>query len=186
MKIDLQTLREMHPELPIDVAAIMLVRAGLALQRNGHLSGVDLLLQIERVNSKGALSWKKADLTKLDQHDSNRITEDGAEAVALAVMHQDRQWRVVRRMQREEFADWLLERDGDNGNETAALEVSGVDKGSITSRLKEKLSQVAKSTDVDQKWAGIAGFEKPIAAIQSRRRTRRGTSVKRRSKRARH
>ncbi len=183
MNIDLRKLREMHPELPGDVAVIMLVRATLASQRNGHSSGVELSLQIERVSSKGSLSWKLADLTTIAQHDSNRITEDGAEAVALVVMHKHHEWRVVRRMQREEFADWLLERKGGARNETAALEVSGVDRGSITSRLTEKLSQVAKSTDVDQRWAGVVGFELPIAAIESRKRGRR---VKRRSKRARH
>jgi hypothetical protein len=185
LKIDLKKLREMHPQLPVDVAEIILLRAALALQRNGHSSGVGLSLQVERLESKGTLSWRTADLSTITQHDTNRITEDGAEALTLAVMHQDRQWRVVRRMQREEFADWLLERDGDSGSETAALEVSGVDKGGIASRLREKLSQVAKSTDVDQKWAGVAGFELPIATIESSTRGRRVTRFKGKSKRAR-
>ena len=183
MNIDLRKLREMHPELPGDVALIMLVRAALAAQRNGHSTGVELSLQVERVASKGSLSWKPADMTTIAQHDSNRITEDGAEAVTLALMHKHWEWRIVRRMQREEFADWLLEREGETSSQTAALEVSGVDRGSIASRLTEKLSQVAKSTDVDQRWAGVVGFELPIAAIESRKR---GRSGKRRTKRARH
>lgn len=182
MNIDLKKLREMHPELPADVAVIIVVRAALALQRNGHSSGLDLSQQVERVASKGSLSWKSADMTTIAQHDSNRITEDGAEAVTLAMIHKHREWRIVRRMQREEFADWLLEREGDAGHETAALEVSGVDRGSIAARLTEKLSQVAKSTDVDQRWAGVVGFELPIAAIELRKRGKRG---KRSSKRAR-
>lgn len=48
-----------------------------------------------------------------------------------------------------------------------ALEVSGVDRGSIAARLTKKLTQVAKSVDVDQRWAGVVGFEKPIAALHS-------------------
>jgi len=46
-----------------------------------------------------------------------------------------------------------------------ALEVSGVDKGSIVARLSEKLGQVSKSTDVDQRWASVVGFEYPVAAL---------------------
>jgi len=183
MNIDLKKLRDMHPELPVDVAVIMLVRAALALQRNGHASGVEISRQVERVASKGLLFWKSADMTTIAQHDTNRITEDGAEAVTLVVMHKHQEWRIVRRMQREEFADWLLEREGETGSEIAALEVSGVDRGSIASRLTEKLSQVAKSKDVDQRWAGVVGFELPITAIESRKRGKRG---KRRPKRARH
>jgi hypothetical protein len=50
----------MHPELPGDVAVVMLVRAALTLQRNGHASGVEISRQVERVASKGSLFWKSA------------------------------------------------------------------------------------------------------------------------------
>lgn len=173
MKIDLKKLREMHPNLPGDVAVAMLVRAALALQRNGHATGAGVTLQLERAASQGSLSWNHADMTTVELHDYNRITEDGAEAVALAVMHKHLEWRIVRRMQREEYADWLLERAAETGREVAALEVSGVDRGSIAARLTEKLTQVAKSIDVDQRWAGIVGFERPIAAIESKKRGKR-------------
>ena len=48
-----------------------------------------------------------------------------------------------------------------------ALEVSGVDRGTIATRISEKLAQVARSADVDQRWAGVMGFEKPTAALRS-------------------
>jgi hypothetical protein len=46
--------------------------------------------------------------------------------------------------------------------------VSGVVRGSITSRPAEKLEQVALSEDedVDQQWAGVVGFEEPVAALR--------------------
>lgn len=97
----------MHPRLPTDLALVMVGRAALALERNAHTPGVRLSLDLERVLSSGLLSWPGADLNKIDQHDHNRITEDGAEAVALALVHGHRAWRVIRRMQREEHADWL-------------------------------------------------------------------------------
>lgn len=85
-------------------------------------------------------------MNKIDQHDRNRVTEDGSEGVALALGHLYREWRVIRRMQREEHADWLLEDLRAGKLQVVALEVSGVDKGSIVARLSEKLTQVSKST----------------------------------------
>ena len=108
------------------------------------------------------------------QHDDNRITEDAAEAVVLAIASKLRQWRVVRRMQREEFADWLLEDTTHGRRHIVALEVSGVDRGSIKTRLSGKLKQVSQSVDVDERWAGVAGFEEPAAALRSTKRLRHG------------
>ncbi len=164
----------MHPRLPTDLALVMVGRAALALERNAHASGVRLSLDLERVLSSGMLSWPGADLSKIDQHDHNRITEDGAEAVALTLGHRHRAWRVIRRMQREEHADWLLEDSRENVRQVVALEISGVDRGGILARLSEKLAQVAKSTDVDQRWAGVVGFEEPAAALHFTKRQHRG------------
>jgi hypothetical protein len=172
--IDLTRLREMHTRLPIDLALVMVGRAALALERNKHKSGVRFSQDVDRVLSNGLLSWPGADLSKMDQHDHNRITEDGAEAVALAMAYSHRAWRVIRRMQREEHADWLLEDSVKGGRQVVALEVSGVDRGAIAARLSVKLAQVAKSIDVDQRWAGVVGFEQPVAALHSTKRGRRG------------
>jgi hypothetical protein len=95
---------------------------------------VRLSLDLERVLDSGFLSWPNADVGKIEQHDHNRVTEDGAEAVALALAHRHLAWRIIRRMQRGGSADWLLE---DARGETVALEVSGVDRGSIATRLSE-------------------------------------------------
>src|SRR5947209_8095079 len=142
MEIDLAELREMHPRLPEDLVLLMTVRAALGLQRNGHASPVAISLDLEPEAISGTLGWPGANLTELDQHDENRVTEDGAEAIALALAHRDRGWRVIRRMQREEHADWLLEHVDEAARQVIALEVSGVDRGKIASRLAEKLSQV--------------------------------------------
>jgi len=165
--VDLACLRDMHPRLPPDMAAVMVTRAALGLQRNKHSSGTALEIDIEAVVLCFILRWPDADPSTAKQHDFNRITEDGAEAIALAVAHKTKSWRVVRRMQREEYADWLLEHQESGARRLVALEVSGVDRGSIAARLKDELAQVAKSTDVDQRWAGVVGFQKPKAALQS-------------------
>lgn len=175
MDINLAQLREMHARLPADLALVMVGRAMLALERSGHKSGVPLSLDLERILSSGLLIWPGAALSELDQHDYNRITEDGAEAVVLAVAHRHRAWCIVRRMQREEYADWLLEDTAGGRRQVVALEVSGVDRGSILARLGMKLTQVAKSVDADQRWAGVVGFERPIMALHSTKRRKRGS-----------
>jgi hypothetical protein len=170
MLIDLARLREMHPRLPGDLAVVMVTRAALGLERNGHSSRVGVSLDVEHLETAGTLAWPTVDFSRIDQHDHDRITEEGAEAVALVFAHQGRGWRVVRRMQREEHADWLLEELGEDRRRVVALEISGVNRGSIASRLAEKLVQVARSVDVDQRWAGVVGFQKPTAVLRSAKR----------------
>jgi hypothetical protein len=165
--IDLSDLCDMHPRLPGDMAEVMVIRAALGLQRNKHSSGADLQLSIENVVSRCALIWPTSDLGTAEQHDYNQITEDGAEAIALAVAHKTRAWRVVRRIQREEHADWLLEHQDNGVRKLVAFEVSGIDKGSIVVRMREKLTQVAKSPDVDQRCAAVVGFQQPEATLRS-------------------
>ena len=167
--IDLNCLCDMHPRLRLagDMAAIMVMRAALALQRNGHVSGADLQIAVESVTSCCALIWPAADPAGAEQHDSKRITEDGAEAIALAVVHRKKAWRVVRRMQQEEHADWLLEHRDNGPRKLVAFEVSGTEQPSITQRMREKLAQVAKSRDVDQRYAGVVGFKRPETALRS-------------------
>ena len=167
MDIDLAELREMHPVLPEDLTLVMICRAALSLQKNGHGSPVNIRLDIDRVVTRGSLAWPSSDPSFLDQHDSKRLTEDGAEAIALAHGHRARGWRIVRRMQQGENADWLLEGSSEGSRQLIALEVSGVARGSITTRLKEKLDEVARSEDVDQQWAGVVGFQQPVAALRS-------------------
>jgi hypothetical protein len=174
MEIDLANLREMHKRLPADIAFTLVQRASLALQRNGHLPGAQLFLDFDRKTTDGLLSWQKVDPRDIAQHDHNRITEDGAEAVALAVAHRHREWRVVRRLQREEHADWLLEAVQEGKRQTIAMEVSGVARGAITARLVEKRKQVALCVDVDQRCAGVVGFQEPTAALHTTKRRQHG------------
>src|SRR5437879_1942162 len=44
--IDLVNLGTMHPRLPVDMTGLMLVRAALGLQRNGHAPGAVLHLSV--------------------------------------------------------------------------------------------------------------------------------------------
>lgn len=162
MVLDLAELRTMHPRLPAEVAAILVARGALALVREGHESPKDLHTDVEDQVHSAVLGWPAVDSGDLSQHPPNQVTEYGAEAVALAVVSQVQGWSVVCRMD-EEHADWLLEK----GEETLGLEVSGVARGPLDSRLAEKLVQVSRARGVDRRSACVVGFEQPRAVLRS-------------------
>lgn len=167
--IDLSRLAEMHPNLGRDVASVMTLRAALGLARNKHTSGVELQMDIEQEESMRAIAWPTSDFDMAEQHDAKRITEDGAEAIALAVAFETQDWCVHRRLQQGEHADFLLKHQRSGAK--IAFEVSGVDRGSIQRRLREKLAQVAENADYEDRCAAVVGFEKPEIAIRSLERT---------------
>ncbi len=167
--IDLSRLAEMHPNLGRDVASVMTLRASLGLARNKHSSGVELQTDIEQEKSIATIVWPTADLESAQQHDAKRITEDGAEAIALAVAFETQDWCVDRRLQQGEHADFLLKNQRTGAK--IAFEVSGVDRGGIQKRLREKLAQVAENADYEDRCAAVVGFEKPEIAMCSVERT---------------
>lgn len=155
----------MHPKLPVDMAAAMVSRAALALARNNHPQSVGLKVDMETTNHTVELTWPTTDFATLPLHDEKRITEDGAEAVALAVVHHEKKWTVARRLQQGEHADWLLRESAPGSKKHIALETSGVDKGKITARLSMKMNQIAEA-DADFLCVGVVGFERPEIAIR--------------------
>ena len=86
MKLDLERLREMHPALPLSTAASYARRAALALGRR-HESGVEAEVTIDAVSMIATLVWEMRPAADAHQLDYHRVTEDGAEAVALALVH---------------------------------------------------------------------------------------------------
>ena len=109
----------MHPSLlghPIDFSKC----GGLALQRAGHTSPVRAGINHDGLEATAEIEWLSQGLSLLDVLDSNRITEEGAEAVALTYVNATAGWVVKRRLQRGESADWLLHNEAG----WLALEVS--------------------------------------------------------------
>jgi hypothetical protein len=104
------------------------------------------------------IEWRFQDLAVLEVLDGNRITEDGAEGVALAYAHSTAGWVVKRRFQRSEGADWLLRNQG----RWLALEVSGTIAGDPFARLADKRQQVARCTlPADERLAIVVAFDRP-------------------------
>ena len=95
--------------------------------------------------------------------DANVVTELGAEALALTLVHETRGWVARRRLQRGEFADWLM--DAPDGK-VVALEVSGTDEGDHEARMRQKLLQVAKCVAGRTLAACVESFLQPSIAAK--------------------
>ena len=157
--IDLSRLAEMHPKLERIMASVLTLRAALGLARNNHSSGAELQMNIEREESMRAILLPSVDIEMTEQHDSKRVTEEGAEAIALAVVFETKGYSIRRRMQQGEHGDYLLENQLTGAK--MAFEISGIDRGSIQRRLREKLAQIAENTDYEDLRAAVVGFAKP-------------------------
>jgi hypothetical protein len=142
MDVDLSRLLEMHPHLPPTTSADCAHKAAVGLARHGYLPGVSLEIVFDDLRQQGVLCWSAVPDAGDNRLDFHRVTEDAAEAIALALVHVAKGWTVRRRAQREEHADWLLV---DPDRQSVALEVSGVnlvDAGQR--RLREKVEQVRR------------------------------------------
>ncbi len=153
----------MHPLLPATTAAEYEHRAALGLERHAHAPGVVLRAQVEGDLRAASLHWASAPRAP-EQLDRQRVTEDAAEAVTLALVHEAHGWVVRRRLQRGESADWLLR---DAQGRPVALEVSGMDRGDATRRLGQKLAQAARSKVTDQHAACVVELATPCALLAS-------------------
>jgi hypothetical protein len=142
MTIDLDRLKTRHPELPDAIASSLCLLAALALQRR-HKPGVALSADVRGASTSHTITWQVVDGKTGDQVDRHRATEDGAEAVALGLAHEACQWVVLRRLQRRQYGDWLLQENG--SGRKLVFEIGGLDEGSLTAKLRGELDQVVKS-----------------------------------------
>ena len=161
MRLALHNLVANHPKLlghPTDYARFGV----LALQRSMHSSPVKTGVEHEGSGDLEAeIEWLLHSLDLPGVADPKRITEDGAEAVALCYVNAKAGWVVKRRLRQGEFADWLLVQHG-GGKGSLALEISGTAEGDVRERLAEKRQQVRRCTlPVDERWAVVMAFTAP-------------------------
>ena len=171
-------LQEMHPELSPSMAWYYWHQGAIGLTRHHDYSGVDLRIIPDDLEQSGNVHWldpaedpesrqRRVDVIHLDSRralDYDRVTEDAAYAIALAVVRVVKGWVIDRRLQREEFADWLLK---DSDGNRIALEVSGVDsevrKGT---RLRRKLGQVRRCKAADTRAACVVELRPPRSKMR--------------------
>lgn len=161
-QFDVATLRRLHPALLKAVADHLALGARVALSRR-YESPCELVVDVEGREARIAMQWKRVRRTHVAMVDQARATEDGAEAVALGIIHLELGCTLVRRTPRGDRTDWLI-RDLHTGEELV-LEVAGIDSGSVRSLARVKAQQAALSPE------GLAGiacavrFDGPTATV---------------------
>jgi hypothetical protein len=163
MRLALQDLCVIHRVLrghPVDLSRC----GGLALQRARHTSPVDADLSEDGIVGAAQIEWLLQDPRAFEALDEHRVTEDGAEAIALSYANAKAGWIVKRRLQRGERADWLLNK---NSEGWLALEVSGTTLANPQFRLEEKKRQVALCSLPVDRLAVVVSFEKPSILVAS-------------------
>lgn len=156
MKLKLQDLYSMHPKLlghPTDYPRL----GALALQRAGHTSPVQASIDHAGSEAAADLEWILQEIALLEVLDGKRVTEDGAEAVALAYASVSAGWVVKRRLQPWERADWMMH----SAEGWLVLEVSGTAEGDPLARLGEKIQQVALCSLAAERLAIVVAFDRP-------------------------
>lgn len=159
MNLDVDSLQHRHPRLLAESAADLTLNVAVALDRH-HQPGATMGVEVFGVAAQARVSWRARSPDDATMLDRNRVTELGAETIALVIVHETRGWVVSRKLQQGEFADWLLlDRDG----RKVALEVSGTDDGNAEARIREKLAQVANCTAGLTRAACVVHFLEPRA-----------------------
>lgn len=158
---DLTALRRMHPLLPPEKCEYFELKAAHGLQRRGHKPETPLPVAISDQDWGCALRWRERPVSSATALDPKRITELGAEAIALAIVKDAKGWTVRARMREGQFADWLLV---DGQGRRIALEISGC-ASQNRYRLKRKLAQVAKVKYADLRVACVVEFGPPRAYL---------------------
>jgi hypothetical protein len=162
--IDLDDLRSRHPELAEALVRALSHHAAIALGRR-HTPGVEISISIDGEAIREALSWSPTTAEDTVMVDARRATEEGAECVALAVVGRFRQWRIVRRLQPGESADWLL---ADEAGQRIVLEISGTDSGTFEPRARQKRGQAALASARGRPAVSVVRFLEPKAMLEDR------------------
>jgi hypothetical protein len=166
MIIDLESIGALHPKLaqisPTRVAELA-ENGALALERAEHEPGAVCQLDLAGEPSTARVQWKRRGLDALEVRENKRVTEDGADAVALATLGACG-WTVQRKLQPGSFADWIVV---DEQGAERALEVSGTAEGDLASALRRERKQIDQAV-YSAKSICVVQFAGPALVLEHR------------------
>ncbi len=141
--IDLETLNDVLG-LPEESVTPLAHRTAVALERR-HRPGVHLIGVVQGAPLDEEIRWRPRTPGAAVYEDINRVTEEGAEAIGLALACSKSTWRIERRLQARlaEGADWLMI-DPSTGS-TIVLEIGGTDEEDLEALLARKIKQARRS-----------------------------------------
>ena len=154
--------------LPEETVAPLVHRAAVALERR-HPPGVHLVGSVQGAPIDEEIRWRPRQPNAAAYQDLNRVTEEGAEAIALSLACTHRGWRVQRRLQARlaEGADWLMV--DPSTRVEVVLEVGGTDEQDLETLFDRKIAQARRSpfAAVGTPAACVVRFLQPSAKLRS-------------------
>ena len=165
--IDLVTLATVTGIAP-ESAEPLALRCAIALQRR-HRPGVGLTCDMNGRTISEKLYLRGREHATSAHEDWNRVTEEGAEAIALMLASLHHSLRIKRRLQSRfsEGADWLLTNSVTGAK--VVLEVGGTDEGDLGVLLSRKIAQAKRSPFATRGRAAacVVCFAEPEARLWS-------------------
>ena len=162
----LASIAKAHPGLTPEKAAALVQAATVCLNKNGHRSGVALKVVASPPCTHALEFDSPTAQAKRANADLQEATEDGAMAVAIAVVTRVTKHRAVLRSWKKTGVDWWLGPKA--GVFEARLEVSGIlnDPSEVSRRVKQKLKQMTP-TDAGglPGYAAVIEFGTPQAVV---------------------
>jgi hypothetical protein len=158
----LSGLHERHVGLTQEVCAANAQAAAVCLDRHHQPPTTVEVVSPER-RVRWDLRWEPADeRARRAWANADDATEDGACAVAMAVVEVELGLTAIQRAETKTGADYYLGHEGDDTLETAyRLEVAGSDRGdtrSLKSRLSRKVRQTRQGKSNLPAIASVVGF----------------------------
>lgn len=153
-------------------AAMCCEAASFCFEQHGHSMPTETTLSgCER--SSVHFHWTSPPMQALATYrDTDVAAENGAYAVAIAVLNQVHGYKVIERSAKGPGFDFWVgtSSDGLPFQNKARLEVSGIFEGQsrVNARLKSKLNQMAPSDGSGNGYAVVAEFGHPTVAVGKR------------------
>lgn len=170
--IDLSTENAAFSQLTPHYGGMCCEAAAYCFQQNGHSAPTATTLQ-GCGESSVKLQWEEPTATAAATYgDRDVAAENGAYAVAIAVINRFHGYQVIERSAKGTGFDFWLGNDSSDlpFNGLARLEVSGIFSGSsrVSARLTKKLDQMHPTDTLATGFAVVAEFGAPIVAVKSK------------------
>ena len=161
-----RAVRRAMPDLTPEMAAVHVAAATVCLHDQGHTNGTRLPVS-GSVDNEYNLLWDTPNAAMRKTHVGREATEEGAVAIAVAIIAEATDYIVVERsVQGTGFDYWLGHQ---SGVLEASLEVSGIRAGTnaqVANRLMDKQKQMRKGDERRLPgYAVVVEFSAPQACI---------------------
>jgi len=176
--LEVRDLHVSHPGITEHQSGALCEAAAVCLARH-HSPPKQFAVRCDEENHTVGLNWPMPSRQVLSsQANTDDATRDGAYAISLLFVNNILHLVAVGRAEKGSGADWLVTRPETaethatgfpilEGPDIYRLEVSGVDRGTLRSRMKMKEQQLLRGNSSCPGIAAVVGFERAEVQMRS-------------------